>query len=107
LEGANGSPATAAAVTMNTVFPTSSASSADSVLVFNELMYHPATNEAGMEWIEFYNQMAVDIDVSGWRVSSDTAFVFPAGTRVAGRSCIVLARDPAQLKAATGLTTNV
>ena len=62
---------------------------------------------AGMEWMEFYNQEAVDVDISNWRVSGDTDFVFPEGTRVAGRSYIVLARDPAQLKAVTGLTSNV
>ena len=107
LEGTNGSPAAGTAAAMNKVFPTSSASSADAVLVFNEIMYHPATNEAGLEWMEFYNQLAVDIDVSGWRVSDDTDYTFPAGTRVAGRSYIVLARDPTTLMAATGLSSNV
>lgn len=107
LEGTNTSAAIAATPAMNTVFPTSSASSADAVLTFNEIMYHPATNEAGMEWMEFYNQLAVDIDISGWRVTGDTDFVFPAGTRVAGRSYIVLARNPTTLMAATGLSSNV
>ncbi len=107
VEGTNDSPVPASTVTMNTTLPASTADGADAVLVFNEIMYHPATNEAGMEWIEFYNQLAVDIDVSGWRVSGDTDFVFPAGTRIAGRSYIVLARDPAQLQAATGLSSNV
>lgn len=107
LKGTNGSPAAASAVVMNTSIPASSASSADTVLVFNEIMYHPSTNEAGMEYIEFYNQMAVDIDISNWRVSGDTDYTFPNGTRVAGRSYIVLARDPTQLKAATGLSSNV
>ena len=79
LEGTNGSPTTTGAATMNTTFPTSSASSADTVLVFNEIMYHPATNEAGMEWIEFYNQMAVDVDISNWRVTGDTDYTFPNG----------------------------
>ena len=107
LEGTNGSSGTPATATMNTAFPTSSASGADAVLVFNELMYHPATNEAGMEWMEFYNQLAVDIDISNWRVTGDTDYTFPAGTRVAGRSYIVLARNPATLMAATGLSSNV
>lgn len=107
LEGTNASSSAATSVAMNTDFPTSSASSADSTLVFNEIMYHPATNENGMEFVEFYNQMAVDLDISGWRASGDTAYTFPAGTRVAGRSYIVLAHDPAQLMAATGLSSNV
>lgn len=94
-------------VTMNTAFPTSSSSSADAVLVFNEIMYHPETDEAGMEWIEFYNQLAVDVDISNWQVSGDIDYAFPPDTRVAGRSFIVLAHDPATLEAATGLTSNV
>lgn len=107
LEGLPGAGGAAATPVMNTVFPTSSASSADAVLTFNEIMYHPATNEAGMEWMEFYNQMAVDLDISNWRVTGDTDYTFPVGTRVAGRSYIVLARDPTTLMAATGLSSNV
>jgi len=34
---------------------------ADTSVVFNEIMYHPATNEPAMEWLELYNQMAVDV----------------------------------------------
>lgn len=107
LEGQPGVGGTASGVLMNTNFPTSSASSADAALVFNEIMYHPSTNEAGMEWIELYNQMAVDLDVSGWKVSGDTDYTFPNGTRIAGRSYLVLARDPIQLSAFTGLNSNV
>jgi len=107
VEGRPGAGGGAGGVVMNTAVPTSSASSADAVLVFNEVMYHPATAEADDEWIEFYNQLAVDVDISGWRVGGDTDYVFPAGTRVPGRSYIVLARNPAALMAATGLSSNV
>ena len=68
-------------------------------------MYHPATNEPAMEWVEFYNQMAVDLDVSGWRVTGDIAYAFPEGTHVAGQSYVVLAIHPEALAAATGLTS--
>ena len=37
---------------------------ADSVVVFNEIQYHPATREAELEWVELHNQMAVDVDSS-------------------------------------------
>ncbi|HMJ91647.1 MAG TPA: lamin tail domain-containing protein, partial [Candidatus Acidoferrum sp.] len=76
---------------------------ADTTLVFNEVMYHPATNEPAMEWVELYNQLAVDLDVSGWSITGDIGFVFPAGTKVSGRSYIVVAINPAVLTAATGL----
>ena len=38
---------------------------ADSVVVFNEVMYHPLEREAELEWVELHNQMAVDVDISG------------------------------------------
>jgi hypothetical protein len=92
---------------VQTSLPTSTSDGADTVLVFNEIMYHPTTDEAGKEWVELYNQLAVDVDISNWRISGDTDYTFPSGTRVPGRSYILLARDPAAMQAATGLTTNV
>lgn len=77
---------------------------ADTTLDFNEIMYHPATNEPGLEWVEFYNQMAVDLDISGWRVSGDIHYTFSEGSRVAGRGYIVVALNPEVLGKATNLT---
>lgn len=107
LQGTNPGPGVTPQTTVGTGLPTSASDGADTVLVFNEIMYHPVTDEAGMEWVELYNQMAVAVDISNWRISGDTDYTFPNGTRVAGRSYILLARNPAQLQAATGLTTNV
>ena len=42
---------------------------ADSVVVFNEVHYHPVEREAELEWVELHNQMAVDVDLSGWYLS--------------------------------------
>ena len=53
---------------------------ADSAVVFNEIMYHPAgTNEAALEWVELHNQHAVDIDMSRWRLDSGIDFDFAEG----------------------------
>src|SRR5580765_4765534 len=82
----------------------SSALAADSVVVFNEVQYHPPTNEAAGEWIELHNQMTIDIDLSAWRVSGDAAFTFAEGTIIPGGGYLVLAADPAALQTATGLT---
>src|SRR5215211_7359443 len=45
------------------------AAQADSVVVFNEIMYHPATDEPALEWVELHNQNAVDVDLSDWRLT--------------------------------------
>ena len=77
---------------------------ADGVVVFNEVMYHPATNEPALEWLEFYNQNAVDVDLSGWRVANGIDYTFPNGTIIRGGSYLVLAISPTALNAQTGLT---
>ena len=77
---------------------------ADSVVVFNEIMYHPATNEAGLEWLELHNQNAVDVDLGGWRLTGGIDYTFPDGTVIRGGAELVVAIAPATLMAATGLT---
>ncbi|MBI4324053.1 MAG: lamin tail domain-containing protein, partial [Chloroflexi bacterium] len=77
---------------------------ADSTVVFNEIMYHPSRNETGLEWIELHNQMAVNMDLSGWSIEGGIQFTFPEGTVLPGAGYLVLAISPATLAAATGLT---
>ena len=48
----------------------------DSTVVFNELMYNPpGDTDDTQEWIEFYNQLAVDMDVSDVALPGLTPFV--------------------------------
>jgi hypothetical protein len=72
---------------------------ADSTVVFNELMFHPATSETNNEWFELKNQMAVDMDISGWRVTKGVEFTFPEGTIVNGGGYLIVAISPATLSA--------
>jgi hypothetical protein len=81
-----------------------SSTRADTTVVFNEIMYHPATNESSMEWVELYNQMAVNIDMSGWRLDGNIHYTFVNGTILRGGAFMVVAISPAALAAATGLT---
>ena len=42
----------------------------DASVVINEIMYHPmpvSGAEADYEWIELYNEMSINMDISGWR----------------------------------------
>ncbi len=75
--------------------------SADSTVVFNEIMYHPAGDQA-LEWIELHNQMAVDMDLSGWQFDGALQFEFSEGTRLAGGGYLVVAAAPDQLQTVTG-----
>ncbi|RIK79889.1 MAG: hypothetical protein DCC68_12250 [Planctomycetota bacterium] len=73
----------------------------DSTVVFNEIMYNPA-GDGTPEWIELHNQMAVNVDVSNWKLADGVDFTFPAGTVVAGGGRIVISADPAALAVHTG-----
>jgi hypothetical protein len=75
----------------------------DSTVVFNEIMYHPPEPEADLEWLELHDQMAVDMDISGWRFAEGITYEFPEGTVVPGGGYIVVASSPEKLMAATGL----
>lgn len=79
----------------------------DSVVVFNEINYHPATNEAAQEWIELHNQMAIDIDLSAWRIAGQVEYMFAEGTIIPGGGYLVIASNPAALQASTGATNVV
>ena len=78
------------------------AARADSVVVFNEIMYHPATNEVALEWVELYNQNAVDVDLGGWRLSGGVDYAFPVGTVLEGGGHLVVAVSPATLTVQAG-----
>ena len=80
---------------------------ADSVVVFNEIMFHPATNEPAMEWIELHNQNSVDVDLGGWKIAGGIDYTFPIGTVIRGGGQLVVAVSPATLMAATGATNIV
>ena len=80
-------------------------SAADSDVLINEIMYHPATDEAALEWVEFYNQMSVDMDLSAWYVTGGITFTFPEGTVVPGGGFLLLAISPGDFEAATGIST--
>lgn len=55
---------------------------------FNEILYAPAAG-AG-EWIELYNPLAIDLDVSGWRIDGAARFAFADGTRIPARGYLVV-----------------
>ena len=65
----------------------------DSVVTFNEVHYNPDT---GSEWIEIHNQMAINVDLSGWELTGGADFVIPAGTTIPGGGYFIIAKNPAE-----------
>ena len=83
----------------------------DSTVVFNEIMFNPPGDDQTLEWIELHNQMALDMDLSGWSLSGDVDFEFPPvsanpqAALVPGGGYLLIAKDPVAL-AATGVVAD-
>src|SRR5438067_13074663 len=81
---------------------------ADSIVVFNEIHYHPVTNEIANEWVELHNQMAIDIDLSAWSLTGSIGFTFAEGTIIPAGGYLVIASDPPTLRSNAAIAiTNV
>ncbi|MEX0586070.1 MAG: lamin tail domain-containing protein, partial [Pirellulales bacterium] len=78
---------------------------ADSIVKFNEIMYHPIADDAALEWIELHNQNAVDVDISGWWIEGGVYFEFPRGTVLPGGEYLVVAASPQQIAVTSGYAT--
>ncbi|MBN2592148.1 MAG: lamin tail domain-containing protein, partial [Sedimentisphaerales bacterium] len=73
-------------------------------LVVSEIMYHPSDSGEHLEFIELYNNRAVFEDLTGYAFMNGIQYVFDAGTVINGGEYLVLARDPAALEEAYGIT---
>lgn len=109
--------ATSAKATLSLTFPSPAQlsyeppgpSSRRTGMAITEIMYHPAplTDGRDLAFIELYNSNPFFEDLSGWRLSGDADFTFPANTFLAGNSYLVIAAQPADVRAVCGLTNVV
>ena len=75
-------------------------------LAITEIMYHPAERADGratrvrrnLQSPAFYE------DISGYSISGDVSFTFPAGTILTAGATLVIARSPADLQAIYGIS---
>ena len=65
----------------------------DSTAVFSELMFNPGDDQ-DLEWIEIHSEMAVDLDISSWRIEG-VGFTFPANSVLNAGQSFVIAKSPA------------
>ncbi len=87
-------------ILMLAVLSISDVKAADSVIVFNEIMYHPHA-DADIEWIELHNLFAIDVDVSKWSLRGGVKYVFPEGTIIPADGYVVVTDLPAILSQLT------
>ncbi len=81
------------------------ASSRRTGLIISEIMYHPPDRADGkdLEFIEFFNTDPVAENLTGYHISGAINYAFPDGTVVPSGGFLVLARDPAAVRAVYGI----
>jgi hypothetical protein len=74
--------------------------------VFSEIHYHPRdrTDLKNLEFIELYNSQPWQEDLTGFRITGEVAYEFPAGTVIAAGARLVIAAVPADVQSAYGIT---
>jgi hypothetical protein len=76
----------------------------DSIIVFNEVHYHPAPGQA--EFIELRNLNGVDVAVGGWKIEGGVDYTFPANHTIPGGGFVIIGAVPGALGAFTGQLDN-
>jgi hypothetical protein len=76
---------------------------AGAAVLLNEIMYHPVGAD-DLEWIELYNPLGIDVDLSGFHLAGAVEATLPEGTFLGGHAYAVVAANPAALAQATGVT---
>ncbi len=100
LADATGSPTTSVPLPIEPPGP----ASRRTPLAITEIMYHPPQRADGknLEFVEVFNSQSYFEDLSGFRLSGDIDYVFPAGTILEGGEYLVVAKVPADLQAVGG-----
>lgn len=72
------------------------------VVVLNELHYHPADPNGDAEFMELHNAGTESVELDGWVLSDGVEYVFPTGSTLPAGGYFVLALNPAVLQQVTG-----
>ncbi len=73
-------------------------------VVINEIHYNPAENTIREEFIEVFNPSSAPVNLSLWRLRGGVDCVFTNGVSIPAGGFVVVASDPATLKARYGVT---
>ena len=73
----------------------------DSAIVINEINYKSAVNRDTKDWVEFFNNSGVTMDISGWLFRDDDdqhAYIFQAPATIQPYNYLILCRDAQAFK---------
>lgn len=71
-------------------------------VVIHEIHYDPPVKTAPEEFVELHNAGGAAVDISGWAFTNGISFTFPPGTAIAPGGFLVVAENPAALRARFG-----
>lgn len=80
-----------------TTFGTNNAVPLVSQVGFNEIMYHPISNEDDDQYIEMFNRGTNAVSLAGWKITDGVTFTFPSNQVLAAGSHLVVARNASRL----------
>jgi len=83
------------------------ASSPGAAIQISEIMYHPKSDEAHLEYVEIYNETSARRDLSGWAFTKGIKYTFTSGTVIEPHAYLVIARDPATIMTSYSITNVV
>ncbi len=69
------------------------------LVVFNELMYDPVSDDAADEFIELHNPGTNAISVSKWRLRGGVSFNLPTGASIPAKGYLVIGGNSTRLRA--------
>ncbi len=72
-------------------------------VVINEIHYQPVPNTKEREFLELFNPNREEVDLSGWSITGQVEYKFPAGTRIGPQGFLVIGGEPASLGKLYGL----
>ena len=72
---------------------------ANGSVAINEIYYKPADKTSPEEFVELHNRGPVAVNLAGWRFTQGIDYTFPQGTVLEPGGYLVVAEDPARLKA--------
>jgi hypothetical protein len=79
-----------------------SAHAAGSDVSINELMYNPASDNDGDEFLELADNGAAAVDLSGWCLGNGITLCFPQGTSIAAHGYLVVGEDATRFQTTYG-----
>src|SRR5436309_1592510 len=62
-------------------------------VLFNEIMYHPASTNLLEDFVELYNPAVTNADLTNWKITKGVQFTFPTNTVILAHGYLVVAAD--------------